>query len=48
MLRADYFLAPSIGGHEPGAQDTWVNVLFITLVLVVVGSLVGEFAGVHH
>jgi nitric oxide reductase subunit B len=42
------FLAPSIGGHEPRAQYRWVTVLFVALVLVVVGSLLGEFAGVHH
>ena len=42
------FLAPSIGGNEPRAQTLWVNVLFVALVLVVVGSLLGEFAGVHQ
>ena len=42
------FLAPSIGGNEPRAQTFWVNVLFGALVVVVVGSLLGEFAGVHQ
>ena len=42
------FLAPVIGGAEPRAQAQWVNVLFAALVLVVVGSLLGEFAGVHQ
>ncbi|MFZ1887505.1 MAG: cbb3-type cytochrome c oxidase subunit I [Candidatus Binataceae bacterium] len=42
------FLAPVIGGAEPRAQTLWVNVLFVALVLVVVGSLLGEFAGVHQ
>jgi nitric oxide reductase subunit B len=42
------FLAPSIGGNEPRAQSFWVNVLFGALVVVVVGSLLGEFAGVHQ
>ena len=42
------FLAPSIGGKEPRAQALWVNVLFVALVLVVVGSLLGEFAGMHQ
>ncbi|MGO9060124.1 MAG: cbb3-type cytochrome c oxidase subunit I [Candidatus Binataceae bacterium] len=42
------FLAPSIGGEEPRTQNVWVNVLFAALVLVVVGSLLGEFAGVHQ
>jgi len=42
------FLAPAIGENEPRAQTLWVNVLFVALVLVVVGSLLGEFAGVHQ
>jgi nitric oxide reductase subunit B len=42
------FLAPVIGGAEPRGQALWVNVLFVALVLVVVGSLLGEFAGVHQ
>ena len=42
------FLAPVIGGAEPRGQARWVNVLFAALVLVVVGSLLGEFAGVHQ
>jgi nitric oxide reductase subunit B len=42
------FLAPSIGGKEPRAQKAWVNLLFAALVVVVVGSLLGEFAGVHQ
>lgn len=42
------FLAPEIGGNEPRAQALWVNVLFGALVLIVVGSLLGEFAGVHQ
>ncbi len=42
------FLAPSIGDKEARAQRFWVDVLFGALVLVVVGSLLGEFAGVHQ
>lgn len=42
------FLAPAIGENEPRAQTLWVNVLFVALVLVVGGSLCGEFAGVHQ
>jgi nitric oxide reductase subunit B len=33
---------------EPRNQSQWVNVLFVALVLVVVGSLLGEFAGLHQ
>jgi nitric oxide reductase subunit B len=42
------FLAPSIRGDEPRAQAFWVNMLFCAFLLVVVGSLLGEFAGVHQ
>jgi nitric oxide reductase subunit B len=42
------FLAPSIGGEEPAAQKELVNLLFVALLLVVVGSLLGEFAGMHQ
>jgi nitric oxide reductase subunit B len=37
------FIAPLVGGREPKHQRTLVNVLFGALVLVVVGSLVGEY-----
>jgi nitric oxide reductase subunit B len=39
------FLAPWVGGAEPRRQRLGVNVLFWALVLVVGGSLVGEFLG---
>ena len=40
------FLAPLVGGGDPPGQKRLVDVLFFALVLVVVGSLVGEFLGV--
>jgi len=40
------FLAPLVGGGEPPGQKRLVDVLFWALVLVVGGSLVGEFLGV--
>jgi nitric oxide reductase subunit B len=40
------FLAPLVGGGDPPGQRRWVDVLFWALVLVVVGSLAGEFLGV--
>jgi len=42
------FLGPSIGGTEPDGQTLWVNTLFVLLMLIVGGSLVGEFAGVRQ
>ncbi len=39
------FLAPVLGDHEPQHQGTGVHLLFWALVVVVVGSLAGEWAG---
>jgi nitric oxide reductase subunit B len=39
------FLAPLVGRQEPAGQRTWVNVLFGALVVVVAGSLLGEWLG---
>ncbi|HEX9022579.1 MAG TPA: cbb3-type cytochrome c oxidase subunit I, partial [Geobacteraceae bacterium] len=41
-------LAPSLGGKEPAGQARWVNFLFCALLVVVVGSLCGEFLGVNQ
>jgi len=43
FLAAGLFLAPAVGGHEPRFQRAGVNVLFGALLLVVVGSLTGEY-----
>jgi len=42
------FLAPALSGYEPRHQVRGVNGLFVALALVVVGSLLGEFLGVHR
>jgi nitric oxide reductase subunit B len=42
------FLAPAIGGKEPKWQATGVNILFAALLLVVVGSLLGEWLGINN
>ena len=42
------FLAPSLGGHEPDGQVKGANVLFVALVLVVIGSLLGEILGINQ
>lgn len=41
-------LAPSLGGKEPSGQAKGVNILFGTLLLVVVGSLCGEVLGINQ
>ncbi len=40
------YLAPIIGGREPRGQGTLVQLLFGAIVLVAVGSLAGEVAGI--
>ena len=40
------FLAPLISGREPKHQRLLVNVLFVAVFLVVVGSLTGEVLGI--
>jgi nitric oxide reductase subunit B len=42
------FLATSLGGREPKGQTQWINVLFVALVIVVFGSLLGEMLGVYQ
>lgn len=39
------FLAAALGGGDPKGQKTGVNVLFGGLIVVVVGSMLGEWAG---
>jgi nitric oxide reductase subunit B len=42
------FLAPAVGGREPRAQARWVNILFFALVVVVAGSILGEYLGIKN
>ena len=42
------FLAISMGEKEPKGQVKGVNLLFVALVIVVIGSLLGEMAGVYQ
>lgn len=42
------FLAPAISGKEPKWQATGVNILFAALIIVVVGSLLGEWFGINN
>ena len=47
FLAAGIFLAPMIAKREPRGQRTLIFALLIALVVVVAGSLAGEFAGMH-
>ena len=46
FLAAGLFLAPAVGGKEPRFQRLGVNILFVALVIVVLGSMAGEWASV--
>lgn len=46
-LAAGIFLAPMIAGREPANQHRLAYALLAALVVVVVGSAAGEFAGIH-
>ncbi len=40
------FVSPSVGGREPKSQGLLVDVLFIAVLVVAVGSLTGEVLGI--
>jgi len=42
------FVASSLGGGDPKGQHTLAHVLFGALVVVVVGSLLGQWAGIRN
>ena len=42
------FVASALGGGDPKGQRPLVHVLFSALVLVVVGSLLGQWAGINN
>ncbi len=48
FLATGLFLAPAIGGGDPKYQELGVNVLFGALLLVVVGSLSGEWLAIQQ
>jgi nitric oxide reductase subunit B len=48
FLAAGLFIAPVIGGHEPRFQRVGVNLLFGALLVVVAGSLAGEYLAIHQ
>ena len=45
-LATGLYLAPAVGGKEPRFQRLGVNFLFLALLVIVVGSLVGQCFGV--
>ncbi len=45
-IAAALFLAPRIGGREPSGQKSLVNFLFVAVLAIVVGTVVGNYAGI--
>lgn len=45
-LATGLFIAPAVSGHEPKFQRAGVNFLFLALLVIVVGSLAGQWFGV--
>jgi nitric oxide reductase subunit B len=45
-LATGLYIAPAISGHEPKFQRLGVNFLFVCLLIIVVGSMAGEWMGV--
>jgi nitric oxide reductase subunit B len=45
-LATGLYYAPAISGYEPKFQKLGVNFLFIALLIIVVGSLIGQWMGV--
>ncbi len=47
-LAAGLFIGPLVSGHEPKYQALGVNVLFGALLVVVAGSMTGEWLSIHN
>lgn len=47
-LAAGLFIGPLVSEQEPAGQRFGVNVLFLALLVVVVGSLAGEWLSIHN
>jgi nitric oxide reductase large subunit len=47
-LATGLYVAPTVSRYEPPGQRTGVNLLFIALLIVVVGSLLGEWLGIKQ
>lgn len=47
-LAAGLYIVPAVSGVEPKGQKLGVNILFIALLIVVLGSMGGEWLSVKH
>jgi nitric oxide reductase subunit B len=47
-LATGLFMAPAVSGYEPKLQRLGVNALFVCLLIIVVGSMAGQWLGVQQ
>ncbi len=47
-LATGLFIAPAVSGYEPRFQRAGVNFLFVCLLIIVVGSMAGQWLGVQQ
>ncbi len=47
-LAAGLYIGPAVGGREPKGQRLGVNILFGALLVVVLGSMAGEWMSIMH
>ena len=47
-LATGLYVAPLLSGHEPKFQACGVNFLFVSLLIIVLGSFVGQWLAVHR
>lgn len=47
-LAAGLYIVPAVSGVEPKGQRLGVNILFIALLVVVLGSMLGEWLSIKH
>jgi len=47
-LATGLFVAPAVSGYEPKWQKAGVNFLFVCLLIIVAGSMIGEWLGVQQ
>lgn len=45
-LATGLYIAPAISGYEPKYQKVGVNFLFVALIIIVLGSLIGQWMGI--
>ncbi len=45
-LATGLYIAPAISGYEPKFQRAGVNILFVALLIIVLGSMAGEWMGI--